>query len=187
MLGPAIINEANTQAALSSATPHLGWQVKSASDYPNGIPDVENDVLGQGCWGAVVINANATSAYLDALENGDSSYDPKGAIGIYMASARFYQVTLLYLEPLVRRLRPKLETRTADQKSQILSTLSTALTSARATAYQNFVSANANNPTALTNAARVPQAIGTGFGYTMFDLRSIGNMQWSSAAPMEAS
>jgi len=98
--GP-MIQEAQYQAALPSSIPHLGWEVHDASEYPNGLWDVMHEVYAQKAWAAVVINANATSAWREALANGDMNYDPTGAIGIYYASARFYQVTLLYIEPLV--------------------------------------------------------------------------------------
>ena len=60
------------------------------------------------------------------------------------------------------------------------------LATARGAAFQSFVRSTAGNANAITLASRVPQAIGTGFGYTIFDLRSIQNDQWASAAPMEA-
>lgn len=60
------------------------------------------------------------------------------------------------------------------------------IASARGAALQSFAQTAAGNANAITLASRVPQAIGTGFGYTIFDLRPIGNGQWSSAAPMEA-
>jgi hypothetical protein len=100
-----MLETANTQYGLPATTVHLGWRVKDASYYPNGLGDVRQDVLQQGCWAAVVVNANATSAWRTALENGDSSYDPTGAITIYLQSARFYQVVLLYIVQLVSDLK----------------------------------------------------------------------------------
>ena len=98
--GP-ILNQATYLANQANSVPHLGYEVHSASEYPNGLADVEYDVMSQGCWAAVVINANATTAWRNAVQNGDTSYDPNGAIGIYYQSARFYQVILLYIEAIV--------------------------------------------------------------------------------------
>lgn len=58
------------------------------------------------------------------------------------------------------------------------------LSQARASALQSF--ASTADAAAVSTAAQVPQAIGTGFAYTIQDLRTIDNGQWASAAPMEA-
>ena len=97
-----MINQANYENSLSDSVPHMSWVIRDASLYPNGLSDVENEVITQQCWAAVVINANATSAWTAALAAGDASYDPTGAIGIYVQSARFYQVVLNYVEAIVR-------------------------------------------------------------------------------------
>ncbi|WVQ95470.1 hypothetical protein IAU59_002567 [Kwoniella sp. CBS 9459] len=166
--GP-IINEANYVASLPSSVVHLGYEVKDPANYPNGLEDVRRSVLAQECWAAIVVNANASTAWTNALTNGDATYDPTGAIGIYYASARFYQVILLYFNSIISE------------------TLSNPLSTARANALEAFMASATTNPVLLTNAASVPQAIGVGFGYTIFDLRPIQNYAWAGAAPMEAS
>lgn len=70
---------------------------------------------------------------------------------------------------------------------QIGENLMTPLTQARASAFQEFVASVNANANGVTTAAAVPQAVGVGFGYNIHDLRSIGNYEWSGAAPMEAS
>lgn len=57
---------------------------------------------------------------------------------------------------------------------------------ARNAAFQDFAALAQGNAAALAAARTTPQAIGTGFGYTIHDLRSIPNGAWSGAAPMEA-
>jgi hypothetical protein len=61
-----------------------------------------------------------------------------------------------------------------------------ALATARADALQDLVASLQGNDTAVTAARQVPQAVGTGFGYNIHDLRSIANGAWAGAAPMEA-
>ena len=179
--------QAQYEASLPSSIPHLGWEIHAASEYPNGLADVQHSIFAQKCWAAVVINANATSAWTAALADGDTSYDPTGAIGIYYASARFYQVTLLYIESLVRTARLFCLVHITDSVlAQLTSNLANPLASARSAALKSFVS-SAGNPNAITLASRVPQALGVGFAYNIFDLRPIPNSAWSSAAPMEAS
>nr|XP_031862594.1 uncharacterized protein CI109_002092 [Kwoniella shandongensis]KAA5529666.1 hypothetical protein CI109_002092 [Kwoniella shandongensis] len=166
--GP-MIQQANYLTSLPSSIVHLKWVVKDPADYPNGLQDVRDSIVAQDAWAAVVINANASSAWTNALQNGDANYDPTGAIGIYFSSARFYQVVLLYIEAIITE------------------ELANPLATARAQALRSFIASSTTNPTALTNAARVPQAVGVGFGYTVFDVRPIENTAWAGAAPMEAS
>lgn len=99
----SFLNYPMAQMAREQATMEtsLGWSVRPSSDYPNGLQDVENNVLSQKCWVTVVINANATSAWREAVTSGDGNYDPTGAVTVYFQTARFYQVTLLYIEALV--------------------------------------------------------------------------------------
>lgn len=104
LLNQPITEQANYLANLPASMPHLGWQVRQASDYPNGLEDVRQEVLHQKSWATVVVNANATSAWRNAIRNGDANYDPNGAIGIYYMGARFYQVQYLYTEALVSYL-----------------------------------------------------------------------------------
>lgn len=89
------------QQQLGSSAPHLGWNIRNADAYPDGLESVRNDIIGQECWVTVVINANATSAWRTALQQGNANYDPSGAVRVYYASARFYQVTLLYVNAMV--------------------------------------------------------------------------------------
>ncbi|WWC65254.1 uncharacterized protein I303_107871 [Kwoniella dejecticola CBS 10117] len=166
--GP-ITQQMQTVASQPPSMVHLGYQIQDPSNYPNGLDDVRQSVLAQECWAAIVINANASSAWTDALNNGDASYDPTGAIGIYYSSARFYQVVLLYFDSLISR------------------DLANPLATARSQALQAFMGSTNTNTNLLANAARVPQAIGVGFAYTVFDVRPIQNNAWAGAAPMEAS
>ena len=87
---------------------------------------------------------------------------------------------------MFNRLYVLLSTSQRKANVQITSNLMMPLSQARASALQSFASDAANNAALITSAAAVPQAIGTGFGYTIQDLRSIGNGEWAASAPMEA-
>lgn len=72
----------------SASTPHLTYYNASPSDFPNGPSDVMESVGYSRAWGAVVIYPNATTAWRNAVETGDASYDPTGCVGIYFSGAR---------------------------------------------------------------------------------------------------
>lgn len=69
---------------------------------------------------------------------------------------------------------------------QINENLVEPLAQARSAAFQDFVSLAQGNAGALAAAQASPQALGTGFSYTIRDLRRVPDGAWSGAAPMEA-
>lgn len=104
IVGPAFRAMASNSNAMSTKfieTAHLGYVVRDAADYPRGVYDAMDEVTNKDCWGAIVVNANATSAWRAAVESGDASYDPSGSVGIFYQGARYYQIILLYLAPFV--------------------------------------------------------------------------------------
>jgi hypothetical protein len=104
ILGPAYTSYARQSNSLPLSTPHVGYNIIDVSQgYPNGVWDARDDVLKKKCWAAIVIHANATSSWRDAIQTGDAGYDPQGSVGIYYEGARYYQIVLLYLRPFVSR------------------------------------------------------------------------------------
>lgn len=107
IVGPAFQSMASQSNAMPSTSPHLGFNLVDVSSYPSDYPTAYgteaaiDDVLHKRCWAAIVVHGNATAAWRNAVENGDGSYDPTGAVGIYYSGARFYQIILLYLRPFV--------------------------------------------------------------------------------------
>ena len=84
----------------------------------------------------------------------------------FYSGARFYQISLLYLAPLMIEF--------AGLVTQMAS--SQALTA--------YIASNSGNTTALNLAATVPQALATPFSHFQEDVRPIN--QWAAAAPFEA-
>lgn len=66
----------------SPERPHLGFQVQQASEYPEGALGVKDAVGLSRYWGGIIINSNCTTAWQDALQTGNASYDPTGCVGI---------------------------------------------------------------------------------------------------------
>lgn len=168
--------------------PHLGFAITEASEYPNGAIDVKEAIGYSKYWGgahekapvnvlleimltagsyvAIVVYPNCTSTWRTAVRNGIASYDPTGCVGIFYSGARFYQVSLLYLAPFMKRF--------AEQVAQQASTQ----------VLTQYIISIQGNATALTLLAQVPQAVSSPFSLYQEDVRPIN--QWAVAAPFEA-
>lgn len=152
--------------------PHLTYDIVDPSRYPGGPEQVMDAVGKSGPWGAVVVHANATSAWRNAVTTGNPSYDPSGSVGVYYSGARFYQIVLLFVVAFMNQ------------------NVHGAVSSASQAAAQQFLCANAGatpatqNAGALTTASASPAAIGSPFGFYRYDVAPI--TAWASAAPMEA-
>lgn len=85
VVGPIITNLARTQVA--SGQPTLGWGPLFASDFNYDPIAVRQAVYDFKAWGAIIINPNATALLMEAVQNGNASYDPIGACQlVYMDS-----------------------------------------------------------------------------------------------------
>ncbi|KAJ9117408.1 hypothetical protein QFC24_006504 [Naganishia onofrii] len=107
IVGPAFRAMASNSNAMSTkliSTAHLGYVIRDAADYPRGVYDAMDEVTNKDCWGAIVVNANATSAWRAAVQAGDAAYEPSGSVGVFYQGARYYQIILLYLAPFVSSL-----------------------------------------------------------------------------------
>lgn len=156
----------------SASGPHLSYDIIDPARYPGGAQQVMDAVAKSGPWGAIVIHANATSAWRNAVTTGNAAYDPNGSVGLYYSAARFYQITLLYVVNFISQ------------------SAHSAIFAASQAAAQQFLCANAGstastqNAGALTTASSSHAAIGQPFGSYQYDVNPI--TAWSSAAPMEA-
>ncbi len=96
IVGPAFRSYAQQSNAKPISMTHLGFDIRDTSLYPNGVYDAINDVENNKCWAAVVIHANATRNWREAVEGNATAleeYDPTGSVGIYYMGSRFYQVS----------------------------------------------------------------------------------------------
>lgn len=154
-------------AAISAAPgPHLTYEiVDPTTKYPGGYEQVMDAVRHSGPWGAVVIFGNATTAWTDAVQNGVTTYDPTGSVGVYFAGARFYQVVLLFISSLLSQ------------------NVHNGVYAASQAATAQFLCGN-TDATALTTAGLAPATLGTAFSFFQYDVSPI--TAWASAAPMEA-
>lgn len=144
---------------------HFTFRVLNATGVTYAM--IENSIVNEGAWAAVVINSNATTSFLDSLNN-SAPYSPN-SISIVVASARFYQVILEYILPFL---------------SQILTR---PIVNASQKAVSTFLSNSTTTPALLGNLSpNQLMALGAPFRVQYFDTRPIRSGQWSGSAPLEA-
>ncbi|WWC59308.1 uncharacterized protein I303_101859 [Kwoniella dejecticola CBS 10117] len=142
-------------SAVSSALlqqKNLRYFTTSPSELPD-IAAVENDIVQEGAWASIVINAGATETLNQARLIGNSSYNPSEAIQVFYAQARMETAVNSYLVPYIQQA------------------LTVILFQFNGRSVAEFLQANANNATALTTLAAAPASISTPVWYSMVNLR----------------
>ena len=102
---------------------------------------------------AIIINANATALLQQAVEHGNTTYDPKGAAQIIYVTARDQNTIPTYVVPQ-------------------LNLFEMAVSSQFGTSWSKSLMQNSTIPRASLEA--VPQALSPAIGFTTFDLRPFG-------------
>lgn len=95
--------------SLPLSTPHVGYNIIDCTQPPYSLPLSEGggvwaarkDLLENKAWAGIVVHGNATQSWREAVEGGQTGYDPQGSVGVYYEGARYYQIVLLYLRPFV--------------------------------------------------------------------------------------
>ena len=77
---------------------NLGYFQSPASQFPTN-DDVAYDVVEEGTWAAVVINAGATEALATARSIGNATYNGTSAITVFYSQARNELAAGNYLLP----------------------------------------------------------------------------------------
>ncbi|KAM0326209.1 hypothetical protein ACHAQA_006806 [Verticillium albo-atrum] len=99
MVGPQVVQL--TEQMVSMARPSLGYITVPASQFDNDPLAVRDSVYKWKSWAAIVINPNATALLQQAVESGNSSYDPTGAIQVVYQTARDSTTVSSYLSPML--------------------------------------------------------------------------------------
>lgn len=86
LVGPTITNLARSMVA--SGEPTLGWGPMFASDFDYDPMNVRQAVYDFKAWAAIIINPNATAMLYEAVQNGNTSYDPMGACQLVYSDSR---------------------------------------------------------------------------------------------------
>ncbi|GAA6041975.1 hypothetical protein JCM8097_009126 [Rhodosporidiobolus ruineniae] len=166
LLGPVV---EQSLLATVGQRPYLGFLSRSTAGKT--LEDVAQEIIEERAWAAVVINANATTAFQAAVAGTGGllggEWSPEGAVSIFTSGSRWYQVTLEYLIPFLEQfLQPALLEASHQAVSSFLSTATPATLGA------------------LTSTQQA--ALASPFSYLSIDLRPIHDNQWAGAAPLEA-
>jgi len=78
---------------------NLGWTVRSAADFDYNPISVRQGIYDENAFVALIVNANATILLQEAVNNGNSSYDPAGAAQIIYNTARDETTMSSYILP----------------------------------------------------------------------------------------
>ena len=151
LVGPAVTRA--VQQLIDSRGIHPGYTFRSPADFANDPMQVRESVYNQDAYAAVIINANATALLKAAVEQGNTTYDPKGAGQVILNSARDQVTSSTYIVPSI----------TALQSLIVLEFSSLWVPS---------VLRNGSISTATLEA--VPQALSPGIAFTVYDLRPFG-------------
>ncbi|WWD21471.1 hypothetical protein CI109_105957 [Kwoniella shandongensis] len=139
-----------TQGLLAQT--NLKYFITSPSEFPTAA-DVEHNIVQEGAWGAIIINAGATALLNTARQIGNSSYNGTSAIEVVYAQARNENAVGNYLAPYMQ-----------GALNQILSRYN-------AQSVAQYLGANANNATAINLLVTAPTTINNGIYYTVNNLR----------------
>ncbi|KAI0049875.1 hypothetical protein FA95DRAFT_1537385 [Auriscalpium vulgare] len=147
-LGRSVVQAAAVTKGQKSV---MTWEVHSASQFPNGVQDIEWQVLQDKVWAIVSVNAQATSKLNAAAAAVDSSYNASTAITVYSAEARSENAYRVLIRP------------------NILSLLDRATLAFNTQFVQRIAQTGAANVTALAQVA--PQLLSEPTSYTIVNLR----------------
>jgi hypothetical protein len=147
-IGPFIVQA--TEQRLAAPKPHLGYETVSPEHFANDPMNVRQEIFDQKAWAAIIINANATALLQQAVETGNTSYDPLGACQIIWVEARDEDTIHAHVGPELQSLAASLTAQFgARWTKQVLQ----------------------NNTIPNNNLEAAPQALSPAIGFSIFNLR----------------
>lgn len=129
---------------------HLGFVTVPPSAYNDDHLQVREAVYQEEAWAAIVINSNATTLLRQAVETGNSSYDPTGAIQLVYNEARDQDAYYNYIYPNIQALQTQISAEFGQKwAAQVFS----------------------NSSIDRANLEKAPQAVSPGISFATFQLR----------------
>lgn len=151
IVGPAIVQLA--QQMVQSSTPTLGYGSLPPSHFNYDPLQVRKAVYDFDAWAAIIINPNATAMLYSAVQNANTSYDPRGACQLVYEDSRDDTNWYDFINPLITQFQTEATSMVGEQWArQVLQNATT-------------------NQTLARNIAQVPQAISPAIGFSMYNLR----------------
>lgn len=148
LLGPLITR--TTEKMSRSPVPNLGYITLPPYYFDNDPAIVRQRVYDQKAWAAIIVNANATALLKQAVQQGNTSYDPLGACQVVWVEARDHDTYSSYILPRLNNLQ-------------------TEITSAFGSMWAEMVLKDSN--IAAENLQRAPQALNPAIGFSKYSLR----------------
>ncbi|KAJ5481634.1 hypothetical protein N7475_000446 [Penicillium sp. IBT 31633x] len=148
IVGPMVIN--TTLELIESSGSSLGDQINSPADFQNDPMAVRQAVYDEHAYAAIIVNSNATALLNAAISQGNTSYNPSGAVLLVTLSARDPMTYSNYIMPAVDQF-----------KGAVLSKFGST--------WVKFLIDKS-----FTTLSIVPQAVNPGIGFTTLDLRTFG-------------
>ena len=150
LVGPTITQATEKIISSGQSGNHLGFITVDPATFNHDPMQVREAVYDFKAWAAIIINPNATALLQEAVQQGNSSYDPLGACQQIWVEARDQDTYYDYVLPQ-------------------LSILRTEVTSNFGQMWTRMVLQNTSIP--VTNLQAVPQALSPAIGFSMFSLR----------------
>ena len=153
LVGPLITQTTEKMISSGQSGGHLGFMTMDPALFDNDPMQVRKAVYDYKAWAAIVINANATALLQQAVQQGNTSYDPLGACQTIWVEARDQDTIYSFILPSLTRLQ-------------------TEVTSTFGQMWTSMVLKNTSIP--ITNLLAVPQAFNPAIGFSMISLRPFG-------------
>lgn len=149
LIGP-IVTRLAQQTVSETRRRSLGYKVVSPDDFGYDPVKVRRDVYDFHCYAAIIVNSNATALLEEAIDSGNSTYDPTGAIQMVMVSARDEWIYHNYIMPQLEKFTRALMSEFGPTWAQQLAT---------------------NNSITKEMLAAAPSAVNPGISPLQIDLR----------------
>jgi hypothetical protein len=146
IIGPFVTNEFTHLKP--AQVDNLGWTVKPAADFDHDPMRVRQGIYNEDAYVAIIINSNATTLLMTAVNDGNSSYDPTGATQVIYNTARDQTTMSSYILPAL-----------LDTLIPVVSNFGIE--------WATILSRNASTQ----DVFRTPQAVNPAVGFSLIDLR----------------
>lgn len=149
LIGPFVTRMTNVENEMPTPM-HLGYRNRAPAFFDNDPLAIRRHVYNEGAWAAIVVNANATALLRSAVETGNATYSPLGAIQIIYNQARDETTYSDYITPMLQQLQTNIASAFGEMWSGQCLT---------------------NNTLSRETLGRAPQAISPGIGFSIYNLR----------------